>query len=53
MNITLYNMSLNCQALQGVHDKCLDLFGEHAGTMLKFPWQADLHEVANFVLQCS
>ena len=34
-----------CQALQGVRDKYCDLFVEHAGTMLKFMWQADLHGI--------
>ena len=36
-----------------VHDCPLcPLFGEHAGTMIQFMWQADLHGVAKYVTDC-
>jgi len=35
-----YHLAFKCQALQGVHNKYPDPFGEHAGTMLQFTWQA-------------
>jgi len=47
-----YHLVLRCQQLQGVRDKFRDLFEEHAVTVVKFMWQADLHGDAKFVTEC-
>ena len=37
-----YHLVFECRALHGVRDKYPDLFGDYAGPILKFMWQADL-----------
>ena len=42
------HLVFECQALEGVCEKSLNLFGEHAGTVLEFmchmcQWQADAY----------
>ena len=44
--------SLECRGLQHIRDRYLGLFGQHAGTMVQFMWQADLHGVAKYVTDC-
>ena len=43
---------LESQALQHKRDRNRRLYGQHAGKMVQFMWQADLHGVAHFVTDC-
>ena len=47
-----YHLVFECRGLQHVRDKYPGLFGQHAGTMIQFMWQADLCGVAKYVMDC-
>ena len=38
--------------MQHIRYRYPGLFGQNAGTMVQFMWQADMHGVAKFVADC-
>ncbi len=47
-----YHLVFECRGLQHIRDRYPGLFGHHAGTMIQYMWQADLHGFAKFVTDC-
>ena len=47
-----FHLVFECQGLRYIRLNYPGLFGQHAGTMVQFMWQADLHGVAKFVTEC-